>query len=299
MKVQVDHNHLVSIAHPEIPQLKEYTYFAAGWKFSDWDKGMVVLHKKDFKLVNLKHLGDGMQVIYVKNSEIDELNLDIDMFKQWFGIFHGFDEETGKKYSFLPNFPHKDIDVLNKKFISLGVDLVSEISPKWVLVNVEPVSYIWDSLEAILSFLFALFLVYGKFEIKKFEINNEEIKKPELLGVKIQVPLFGQYLKYQEQFDGMIEILQHAGIFVKTDVLDTNNWVVYQISTTDYELLEVFAKWYESIEKIEKISKRDFTAEMKAKLLVFLAEDTQIPQDGKEDVIALIESWVVKFLAKQ
>jgi hypothetical protein len=37
---------------------------------------------------------------------------------------------------------------------------------------------------------------------------------------------------------------------------------------------------------------------MKAKLLVFLAEDTQIPQDGKEDVIALIESWVVKFLAK-
>lgn len=133
-------------------------------------------------------------------------------------------------------------------------------------------------------------MVYGKFEIKKFEINNEEIKKPELLGVKIQVPLFGQYLRYQEQFDGMIEILQHAGIFVKTDVLDTNNGVVYQISTTDYELLEVFAKWYESIEKIEKISKRDFTAEMKAKLLVFLAEDTQIPQDGKEDVTVIIES---------
>jgi hypothetical protein len=82
MKIQIDQNHLVSIAHPEIPQLKEYTYFAAGWKFSDWDKGMVVLHKKDFKLVNLKHLGDGMQVIYVKNNGLGEINLDIDMFKQ-------------------------------------------------------------------------------------------------------------------------------------------------------------------------------------------------------------------------
>jgi hypothetical protein len=130
-----------------------------------------------------------------------------------------------------------------------------------------------------MSFLFALFLVYGKFEIKKSE----------LLGVKIQVPLFGQYLRYQEQFDGMVTILQNAGIFIKTDVLETNNGVVYQMSSTDYELLEIFAKWYESIEKIEKISKRDFTQEMKAKLLDFLRNDSQIPEDGKAGVISDIE----------
>jgi hypothetical protein len=298
MKIQIDHNHLVSIEHSEIPQLKEYSYFAAWWKFTDRDKGMVVLHKKDLKVVNLKHLGDGMQVIYVKNSGIGEINLDIDMFKQGFGIFHGFDEDTGNVYSFLPGFAHKDIELLNKNFLSLGLDLVSEISPKWVLVNVDPFHDIWNTLSEILSFFFALFLVYGKFEIKKFEINNEEIKKPELLGVKIQVPLFGQYLRYQEQFEGMVQILQDTGIFVKTDVLDTNNGVVYQMSTTDYELLEVFAKWYESIEKIEQISKRDFTKEMKAKLLEFLAKDSQIPEDGKSDVISAIEYWVVKFLAK-
>jgi hypothetical protein len=130
-----------------------------------------------------------------------------------------------------------------------------------------------------MSFLFALFLVYGKFEIKKSE----------LLGVKIQVPLFGQYLRYQEQSDGMVTILQNAGIFIKTDVLETNNGVVYQMSSTDYELLEIFAKWYESIEKIEKISKRDFTQEMKAKLLDFLRNDSQIPEDGKAGVISDIE----------
>lgn len=288
MRIEIDQNHLVSIVHPEIPQLKEYLYFAAWWKFSDWDKGMVVLHKKDFKVVNLKHLGDGMQVIYVKNVECWVLNVELNSFKQGFGIFHGFDEETGKEYSFLPGFAHKEIETLNKKFTSLGLDLVSTISPKWVLVNVVAVRDIWDSLSEIMSFLFALFLIYGKFEIKKSE----------LLGVKIQVPLFGQYLRYQEQFDGMVTILQNEGIFIKTDVLETNNGVVYQMSSTDYELLEIFAKWYESIEKIEKISKRDFTQEMKAKLLDFLRNDSQIPEDGKDEVISKIESWVVKFLAK-
>ena len=288
MKIEIDQNHLVSIVHPEIPQLKEYSYFAAWWKFSDFDKGMVVLHKKDFKVVNLKHLGDGMQVIWIKDSWIGELNLNIDIFKQGFWIFHWFDEETGKEYSFLPGFSHKEIDGLNKKFVSLGLDLASEISPKWVLINVESVRDIWNSLAEIMSFLFALFLVYGKFEIKKSE----------LLGVKIQVPLFGQYLRYQDQFDGMVTILQNAGVFIKTDVLETNNGVVYQMSSTDYELLEIFAKRYESIEKFEKISKRDFTQEMKAKLLDFLKNDSQIPEDGKSDVISKIESWVVKFLAK-
>ena len=100
---------------------------------------MVILHKKDFKVVNLKHLGDGMQVIYVKNSGIGEINLDIDMFKQGFGIFHGFDEDTGNVYSFLPGFAHKDIEVLNQKFGLLGLDMLCSVSPKGVLVNVEPI----------------------------------------------------------------------------------------------------------------------------------------------------------------
>lgn len=236
----------------------------------------------------MKHLGDGMQVIYVKSVGCWVSNFELESFKQGFWIFHGFDEDMGNTYSFLPGFAHKDIEILNTKLKSLGLDILCSVSPKWVLVNVEPIRTIWDSLTEILSFLFGLFLVYGKFEIKKSE----------LLGLKIQIPLFGQYLKYQEQFDGMIEILQHAWIFVKSDVLDTNNGVVYQMSTTDYELLEIFVKWYEAIEKIEKISKRDFTLEMKAKLLDFLKNDSQIPEDGKSDIVSQIESWVVKFLAK-
>jgi hypothetical protein len=58
------------------------------------------------------------------------LNVELNSFKQGFGIFHGFDEETGKEYSFLPGFAHKEIEALNKKFTSLGLDLVSTISSK-------------------------------------------------------------------------------------------------------------------------------------------------------------------------
>jgi hypothetical protein len=41
----------------------------------------------------------------------------------------------------------------------------------------------------------------------------------------------------------------------------------------DWELLEVFAKWHEAIEKFEKISKKAFTEEMKDKLVAFLLSD--------------------------
>jgi len=67
MKLSIDQNNFLCVEHPEIPQVKQYTYQVAGYQFSDWDKGMIVLHKKDFKILNLKHFGDGMSLVYVKN----------------------------------------------------------------------------------------------------------------------------------------------------------------------------------------------------------------------------------------
>jgi hypothetical protein len=37
---------------------------------------------------------------------------------------------------------------------------------------------------------------------------------------------------------------------------------------------------------------------MKAKLLAFLVNDKQIPENGKTEVISALQDWVVKFLAK-
>jgi len=136
--------------------------------------------------------------------------------------------------------------------------------------------------------LYGLTLLYGKFEAKG----------KELLSIKIQIPLFGQYLAYQDKFDVLIGQLSRQGFFLKRDVLETSNGIVYQISSNDWELLEIFAKWHEAIEKFEKITRKEFTEEMKTALIAFLVSDHQIPESGREEVLESIESGVVKFLVK-
>jgi len=65
MKVTIDKNHLLVIENPNIPQTKEYTYNVSGYTFSDFDTGIIVLHKKEWKIISLKNLGDTMSVCYV------------------------------------------------------------------------------------------------------------------------------------------------------------------------------------------------------------------------------------------
>jgi hypothetical protein len=69
MKICVDKNHLLVIENENIPQVKEYTYNVGGYLFSDFDKGVLVWHKKQIKVINLKNLGDGMAVFYVKSDK--------------------------------------------------------------------------------------------------------------------------------------------------------------------------------------------------------------------------------------
>jgi hypothetical protein len=76
---------------------------------------------------------------------------------------------------------------------------------------------------------------------------------------------------------------------LKADKLQNNNGITYQISSNDYELLEIYAKWYEAVEKFEKITKADFTKEMKIKLLEFIQTNTEIPQEGKNEVVKQIQ----------
>lgn len=131
----------------------------------------------------------------------------------------------------------------------------------------------------ILGYFFGLMLIYGKWEAKSKELNS----------IKIQIPLSGQHLAHEEDLDLRIKMLAHNGIFVKTDKLLNKNGMVYQISSNDYELLEIFAQWYEAVEKFEKISKRVFTEEMKIKLIEFINTNAEIPQEGKAEVVKQLE----------
>ena len=111
----------------------------------------------------------------------------------------------------------------------------------------------------------------------------------ELNSIKIQISLSGQHLTREEDLDRIKRMLTKMGVFVKADKLPNKNGIVYQISSNDYELLEIFAQWYEAVEKFEKISKREFTQEMKTKLIGFISTNAEIPQEGKAEVLKQIQ----------
>ena len=101
-----------------------------------------------------------------------------------------------------------------------------------------------ESVENTLAYLFGLLLIYGKWEAKDKELSS----------IKSQIPLAGQHLAHAETLDMIIKKLQDTGLFLKADKLANKNGMVYQISSNDYELLEIWAKRYEAVEKFEKIT---------------------------------------------
>ena len=121
MNIQIDKNNLLTIFNENILQTKKYTYSAGGYTFSDFDTGIIVLHKKEWKLINLKNLGDNMSVVYTAPREGIETIFDKNSFTNGLCLFDSFDENTGEKYYFIPKFAEKEIEVTNKKLEQLGI----------------------------------------------------------------------------------------------------------------------------------------------------------------------------------
>ena len=78
MRIEKDKNDLLTIFNENIPQTKEYTYHVGGYTFSDFDKGIVVLHKKEWKIISLKNLGDTMSVVYMKKIGFSVQNMHVE-----------------------------------------------------------------------------------------------------------------------------------------------------------------------------------------------------------------------------
>jgi len=291
MRLEIDKNNLLTIFNEGIPQTKEYTYNVSGYTFSDFDKWIIVLHKKGWKIISLKNLGDNMNVVYYKNSNNEKHQFKKEIFEDALKLFKWFDEETGEKYYFIPNIWEKDIQEKNQ-IIKVFSDYEIKKTAKWAMVELqhakENIANEVQNTENMLSYLFGLLLIYGKFDAKKWELSS----------IKIQIPLFGQYMTHQETLDRIIKDLQQEWIFLKADKLSNKNGIVYQISSNDYELLETFATWYKAVENFEKITKREFTDEMKTKLIEFISTNREVPTEGKDEVLKQIKEGTIKLLTK-
>jgi len=268
---------------------KTYRHNFQWFDFEEENCIFYVWHKKEIKLIESKNLWSTMNVFFLKDwsLKLDEINENI---KSWIltacQIFNAFDEENWWFYNFLPYFPTKSVEEKNELFKKLWLNILLSNSPKWVLiknnesenkVNIENLDIEWK-----IWFLFGLILLYWKFE-NKWE---------KLSAIKIQLPLFGQFLSIWDEIKNIQKNLQNEWIFIQ--ISENIQWDkhTYEITSNDYELLENFAKLYLPVENFSQITKREQAQEAIETLKNFLWKE------GESELIEKINSSCVKLLQK-
>ena len=268
---------------------KTYRHNFQWYNFEEENCIFYVWHKKEIKLIESKNLWSTMNVFFIKDWKlnIDKLTYSI---KSWIltacQIFSAFDEENGWFYNFLPYFPTKSVEEKNTLFQKLWLNIQLSNSPKWVViknnesenkVNIEDLNTEWK-----IWFLFGLTFLYWKFE-NKWE---------KLSAIKIQLPLFGQFLSIWDEIRNIQKSLQDNWIFIQ--ISENVQWDkhTYEITSNDYELLEIFAKLYLTVENFSQITKREQTQEAIEALKIFLEKE------WNNELITKINNSCVKLLQK-
>ena len=268
---------------------KTYRHNFQWFDFEEENCIFYVWHKKEIKLIESKNLWSTMNVFFLKDwsLKLDEINENI---KSWIltacQIFNAFDEENWWFYNFLPYFPTKSVEEKNELFKKLWLNILLSNSPKWVLiknnesenkVNIENLDIEWK-----IWFLFGLILLYWKFE-NKWE---------KLSAIKIQLPLFGQFLSIWDEIKNIQKNLQNEWIFIQ--ISENIQWDkhTYEITSNDYELLQIFAKLYLPVENFSQITKREQAQEAIQALENFLEKE------GESELREKINNSCVKLLQK-
>ncbi len=268
---------------------KTYRHNFQWYDFDDENCIFYVWHKKEIKLIESKNLWSTMNVFCMKNWYLNIENLNENI-KNWISvacqIFNAFDEENGWFYNFLPYFPTKAVEEKNELFKKLWLNIELSNSPKWVLIKnselhskilVEDLNIEWQ-----IWFLFWLILIYWKFE-NKWE---------KLSAIKIQLPLFGQFLCIWDKIKNIQKNLQNEWIFIQ--ISENIQWDkhTYEITCNDYELLEIFAKLYLPVENFSQITKREQAQEAIENLKEFLWSEWE------NELLEKIDNSCVKLLQK-
>ena len=266
---------------------RTYRHNFQWYNFDEENCIFYVWHKKEIKLIESKNLWSTMNVFFVKDWKLN-INELTDNIKDWIltacQIFSAFDEENWWTYNFLPYFPTKLVEEKNTLFPKLWLNISLSNSQKWVLIttqwnkiNIENLDIQWQ-----IWFLFWLSLLYWKFE-NKWE---------KLSAVKIQLPLFGQFLSIWDKIKDIQRNLQNEWIFIQTS--ENTQWdkCTYEITSNDYELLEIFAKLYVPVENFSQITKTQQAQEAIDALKIFLSNEWE------NELIKKINNSCVKLLQK-
>ena len=292
MKIAFDHNNILTLIDREIPQHKTYTYVLDNYQIESTDTLLFVYQKRAWKLINLKNLGDGMQVAFSSKAPIstDSLTFDKDQFLNLLSLFQGFNEETWIKYHFLP-FWNWDIVVLKGLLTTLNYPEINiEKTKGWTTISWLKKTFLFpETAEDHLSFLFTLALIYGKFEGKDWNLKS----------IKIHLPLIWIQAQLEEKLINMCKNLQKIWLFIKRNTDHHAEKKIFQLQINDFELLTLFTSWNSLFKNLPQRNTELISAQntaIKSQLISFI-EELQIPEiSNKDEILQTIENQTLKFL---
>ena len=292
MKIQFDENQLLSIYDEKLPQLRNYQYILDWYQIETTDRLIFAYQKRIWKLINLKNLGDGMQVTFGAQTPLstDTLTFDKDQFLNILSLFQGFNEETWITYHFLP-FWNWDIVVLRELLTTLNSPEINiEKTKWWTIISWLKKTFLFpETAEDHLSFLFALALIYGKFEEKNWNLKS----------IKIHLPLIWIQAQLEEKLINMCKSLQKIWLFIKRNTDHHAEKKIFQFQINDFELLTLFASWNSLFKDLPQrntqlISNQNTT--IKNQLISFIEETTIPAISNKEQILPILKNQTLKFL---
>ena len=292
MKIQFDENQLLSIYDEKLPQPRNYQYILDWYQIETTDRLIFAYQKRAWKIINLKNLGDGMQVAFSPKAPIstDSLTFDKDQFLNILSLFQGFNEETWIKYHFLP-FWNWDILLLRELLTTLSYPEINiEKTKWWTIISWLKKTFLFPEIaEDHLSFLFALALIYGKFEGKDWNLKS----------IKIHLPLIWIQAQLEEKLINMCKNLQKIWLFIKRNTDHHAEKKIFQFQINDFELLTLFASWNGLFKDLPQRNTELISAQntaIKSQLISFI-EGLQIPEiSNKDGILQTIENQTLKFL---
>ena len=233
-----------------------------------------------------------MQVAFSPKTplSINSLIFDRDQFLNILSLFQGFNEETWIKYHFLP-FWNWDVVILKGLLTTLNSPEINiEKTKWWTIISWLTKTFLFpETAEDHLSFLFALALIYGKFEGKDWNLKS----------IKIHLPLIWIQAQLEEKLINMYKNLQKSWLFIKRNTDHYAEKKIFQFQINDFELLTLFVSWNSLFKDLpqrntELISNQNTT--IKNQLISFIEETTIPAISNKEKILPVLKNQTLKFL---
>ena len=289
-KFWFDEHHLLALEATDWGYSKDYSLCLSWCRILSKDKGILIYNKRQWRIIHLKEISEGMQACYIQEKNIDGLKLNVSMIENAFALFQWFNEETWEKYHYLPFFS-KNVEVLEKdlnEFFWLQLKITKEA--QWNFVRWVKVSYAFPKeLSDILSFVFALIGIYWRIDEKNWEVS----------AVRVHVPLVWWTHIDEELDEAFKKLSEEYWLFVASQKVQNWGKTIYQFASNDGEILNLYVNWLNSYRKTDYYKLNNYSKkqqEIKDQLIDYIKNEEILDIEWKDEVLKLLDNHVVKFI---